>query len=75
MAEAFIKNTFDKFNPVKVTDRLSIGNANSKILPTDKYEFIFSEKYLTGSIYIFFEQDYYNKNQIFVLSEGKYFLK
>jgi hypothetical protein len=75
IAERFIKNTFDKFKPFKITDHLSIGSEVSKKLPTDEYEFVFSEKYLSGTVYIFFEQDYYNKNQIFVLKEGKYFSK
>jgi hypothetical protein len=75
IAERFIKNTFDKFEPFKITDHLSIGSEISEKLSTDEYEFVFSEKYLSGAIYVFFEQDYYNKNQIFVLKEGKYFSK
>ncbi|GAA4160719.1 hypothetical protein GCM10022217_25200 [Chryseobacterium ginsenosidimutans] len=71
MANEFIQNTFNKFNPFKVVGHLSIGSDISEKLSTDEYEFTFSEKYLSGAVYIFFEQDYYNKNQIFVLKEGK----
>ncbi|MCX8534711.1 hypothetical protein [Chryseobacterium luquanense] len=75
IAERFINNVYNKFKPFKITDHLSIGSDISKKMATDEFEFSFSEIYLSGSIYVFFEQDYYNKNQIFVLKEGKLFSK
>ncbi|KMQ62812.1 hypothetical protein ACM40_06090 [Chryseobacterium sp. BLS98] len=65
----------NKFKPIKVIGNLSIGSDISEKLPTDEYEFNFSEKYISGTVSIFFEQDYYNKNQIFVLKNGKLFSK
>jgi len=75
MANEFIQATFNKFKPFKVTGHLSIGSEFSEEMSTDEHEFTFSEKYLSGPVYVFFEQDYYNKNQIFVLKEGRHFSK
>ncbi|WP_048501947.1 hypothetical protein [Chryseobacterium sp. BLS98] len=74
-AQKFILDTINKFKPIKVIGNLSIGSDISEKLPTDEYEFNFSEKYISGTVSIFFEQDYYNKNQIFVLKNGKLFSK
>jgi hypothetical protein len=56
-----------------VTGHLSIGSELSEEMSTDEHEFTFSEKYLSGPVYVFFEQDYFNKNQIFVLKKGRLF--
>jgi len=74
-AQKFILGTFNKFKPIKVIGNLSIGSDISDKLSTDEYEFNFSEKYISGTVSVFFEQDYYNKNQIFILKNGKLFSK
>ncbi|MCU7612970.1 hypothetical protein N0B16_00815 [Chryseobacterium sp. GMJ5] len=72
-AQKFIQDTINLFKPFRVTGHLGIGSEKSIILSTEGNEFNFSEKYVLGTAYVFFEQNYYNKNQIFVLQEGKFF--
>ncbi|MBB4808262.1 hypothetical protein HNP38_003604 [Chryseobacterium defluvii] len=74
-AKEFISTTLEKFKPFRAAGHLGIGSEESIILSIEENEFTFSEKYLSGPVYVFFEQDYYNKNQIFVLKEGAFFSK
>lgn len=72
-AGEFIQETLNKFKVSKITGHLSIDNDVSKKMSTDEHEFTFSKEYLSDAVYIFFEQDYHNKNQIFILKEGTLF--
>lgn len=72
-AGEFIQETLNKFKVSKKTGHLSIDNDVSKKISTDEYEFTFSKEYLSDAAYIFFEQNYYNKNQIFILKKGNLF--
>ncbi|WP_295222077.1 hypothetical protein [uncultured Chryseobacterium sp.] len=72
-AGEFIQETINKFKVSKITGHLSIDSEISKKISTDEHEFTFSKEYLSDTAYVFFEQDYYNKNQIFILKEGTLF--
>lgn len=72
-AGEFIQETINKFKVSKITGHLSIDSEISKKISTDEHEFTFSKEYLSDTAYVFFEQDYYNKNQIFILKKGNLF--
>lgn len=72
-ASRFIQMTLNKFKVSKITGHLSIDSEVSKKISTDEHEFTFSKEYLSDAVYVFFEQDHYNKNQIFILKEGTLF--
>lgn len=72
-AGEFIQMILNKFKVSKITGHLSIDSEVSRKISTDEYEFTFSKEYLSDAVYIFFEQDHYNKNQIFILKEGNLF--
>ena len=71
IANSYITDVLNKFNPYKATGHLSVGSPVSKKLSTEEHEFSFSENLPDEPIYIFFEQDNTHKGQVFILNQAQ----
>ncbi|EPD6619743.1 hypothetical protein ACSC89_004732 [Salmonella enterica subsp. enterica] len=69
MAMEYVRFIFDKYKPWKLEGHLSIGDSVSK-LSTEDNEFTFSLSMDKVPAFIFFEQDYINKNNVLMISDA-----
>lgn len=69
-AEKYIMNVLNKYRPWKATGHLSISD-NADRLSTEEYEFSFSLAMENKPAYIFFEQNYINKNEVVIVENAK----
>ncbi|MBJ9295401.1 hypothetical protein GHT40_13970 [Citrobacter werkmanii] len=69
MAIKYIQFILDKYKPWKIEGHLSIGGSVSK-LSTEDNEFIFSLSMDNVPAFIFFEQNYINKNNVLMISDA-----
>ncbi len=67
-AKEYISKVLSKFNPEKTNGHLNIGG-NSLSLPTEIYEFTFSKILPKIEAYVFFEQDSFNKDSIYIIND------
>lgn len=63
-----IKEVFEKFKPWKTTGHLQLGGECAKI-PTDEHEGTFTNHLREEKAYLFFEQNYINKNIVLCFSD------
>ncbi|WP_227743375.1 hypothetical protein [Hafnia alvei] len=69
-SEKFIFFIFNKYNPQKKEGHLSINDDTYK-LSTEESEFTFSFSMKNEPAYIFFEQNFINKNNVLIIKEAK----
>lgn len=69
-AENYILFILDKYKPWKTEGHLSIGDTTSK-LSTEDNEFTFSLSMDDSPAFIFFEQNYINKNNVLEIKNAK----
>ncbi|MBV7433874.1 hypothetical protein KRX19_02450 [Cardiobacteriaceae bacterium TAE3-ERU3] len=67
-AKRYIDEVFSKFNPEKIRGHLSIGK-DSMSIDAEIYDLNFSKVLPKTKGYIFFEQDLYNKNSVYVIDD------
>lgn len=65
-----IEEIVEKYKPHKLSGHLAIYN-DSISIPTSDYEFTFSTYLNKESIYIFFDQENHEKNQVIRIEEGQ----
>lgn len=58
-----VKKALERFKPFRVTGHLSIGHDESSI-PTEENEFIFPEVLGTKPIYVFFDQEGFDRDNV-----------
>ncbi len=69
-ARIYIEGIFNKFNPQRRSGHLAIGRESLSI-PIEKYEFSYSYVLKNEPGFLFFDQENHNKNQVFVLEDGR----
>ena len=65
-----ITETIRKYNVNKITGHLSIHN-NSYTLPIEDYEFTYSLNLNEEPVYMFFDQNNINKNDVVLINDGR----
>jgi len=66
----YIHRVIQTFNPRKTSGHLAIGG-DSITIPLEKYEFSFSEYLKCEPVYVFFDQENYDRNKVVVVHDGQ----
>lgn len=69
-ASELLCKVFEKYSVTKKAGHLSIGSHSVKI-PTEQFEFTYSEILNPEPVYMFFDQKNYNKKDVVVIDNGR----